>query len=102
MLRCEDCEYFRRDAAGRAVLTCDPFASIKEPECLQKWQVLRLGDLARSYEAMLDMYRHLAPLQERMFKHMERELDDAEEAESWKLGYEEDDETDDGSGASKR
>lgn len=90
MLRCEDCEYFGRDGRGRPRLSCDPCSTIKEPECLAKWQVLRLDDLVRSYQAMLDMYRRLAPLQERMIKHMERELDEADEADQWKQAYDDD------------
>jgi len=39
------------------------------------------------------MYDRLAPLQEKMFRHLEREIDDAEEADEWKRadGDEEDD-----------
>lgn len=33
------------------------------------------------------MYKRLAPLQEKMFRHMEREIDDVEESDKWK--YEE-------------
>lgn len=107
MLRCEDCEYFGRDGRGHPKLRCDPCSTIKEPECLAKWQVLRLDELVRSYQAMLDMYRRLAPLQERMIKHMERELDEAEEADEWKRGYEteddmEEDDEDDGASDSFR
>jgi hypothetical protein len=39
------------------------------------------------------MYERLAPLQEKMFRHMEREIDEAEEADAWK--YDEDDDDDD-------
>jgi hypothetical protein len=42
------------------------------------------------------MYRRFAPLQEKMFRHMEREIDDADEADRWKYGEPEDeDEPDD-------
>jgi len=94
MLRCEDCEYFDRDSQGKPQLHCDPFSTIKEPQCLAKWQFFKLDSLTRSYEAMLEVYRRMAPLQERMFQHMERELDDADEADQWKLGYDEDNEND--------
>ena len=42
--------------------------------------------VARSHQATLDMYKRLAPLQEKMFEHMEREIDENEEAERWKYG----------------
>lgn len=92
MLQCQGCEFFRRRADGTPQLLCDPFATIKEPECLLKWQLVRINILAQSHQATLDMYRKLAPLQERMFKHMERELDEAEEADQWKYADEGDDE----------
>lgn len=100
MLQCEQCEHFQRGPGGEARFACDPFSTIKEPECLQKWQLLRLAELSRkadrmvgAYEATLEMYRRFEPLQEKMFRHMEREIDDAEESDSWK--YEDDDEADD-------
>lgn len=94
MLRCEDCEYFSRRSGGQVVLRCSPFSTIKEPECLMKWQYLKLDRLAESYERMATLYERFAPLQERMFRHMERELDDMEESDRWKEGYEVDDEED--------
>ena len=78
---------------------CDPFSNIKEPECLAKWQLLRLNELGQkidrmvgAYEATLEIYRRFAPMQEKMFKHMEREIDDAEETDSWKHDDEDDEE----------
>ncbi len=85
MLRCEDCEFFRRQSDGSPELLCDPFSNIKESACLSKWQIAQLGVIAQSHKATLAMYRRLAPLQEKMFQHMEREIDEAEEADSWKL-----------------
>ena len=91
MLHCEDCEFFHRGPDGSPQLTCDPFASIKEPECLAKWQLVQLNVIAESHQATLEMYQRLAPLQERMFKHMEREIDEADEADRWKYDDDEDD-----------
>ncbi|MBI4718591.1 MAG: hypothetical protein HY763_12350 [Planctomycetes bacterium] len=88
MLHCKDCEFFHRRGDGSPELACDPFATIKEPECLAKWQLIQLSVIAQSHQATLDMYRRFAPLQEKMFRHMEREIDDADEADSWKAGYE--------------
>ncbi len=104
MIQCKDCEYFVRGPAGQMAFQCDPFSTIKEPECLVKHQLLRidaqlakLDAMVRAYQATLDMYRRLAPLQEKMFRHMEREIDEAEEADSWKYrdeAEEQDDEDD--------
>ncbi len=91
MLRCEDCEFFKREPDGAPQLTCDPYSTIREPQCLDKWQLARLDVIARSHRATLDMYRRLAPLQEKMFRHMEREIDEAEEADRWKSSDDEDD-----------
>ena len=93
MIQCQDCEFFHREPNGAVRLTCDPHATIKEPECLLKWQLVRINVMVESHQATLDMYRRLAPLQEKMFRHMEREIDDAEQADTWK--YESDDENDD-------
>ncbi len=95
MIQCTDCEFCRRDASGSIELLCDPFSTIKEPECLAKWQLVKLNSLVNAYQATVEVYRRLAPLQEKMFRHMEREIDEAEEADSWKAGYDDDDEPDD-------
>ncbi len=95
MLQCKDCEFFRQGPDGSPELSCNPFTNIKEPECLAKWQLLQLTVLAKSHQATLDMYQRLAPLQEKMFKHMEREIDDVEEGDSWKLTGEDDDDGND-------
>jgi hypothetical protein len=58
----------------------------------------KIDTMVRAYQATLDMYKRLAPLQEKMFKHMEREIDDAEEADQWKFGSDDLDEEDDDQG----
>ena len=93
MLRCEDCEFCQEGPDGTPHLVCDPFSTVKEPECLAKWQLAQLRVIAKSHQATLDMYRRLAPLQEKMFQHMEREIDEASEADRWKM--DEDDYTND-------
>ena len=95
MLQCKDCEFFRQGPDGSPELSCNPFTNIKEAECLAKWQLLQLTVLAKSHQATLDMYQRLAPLQEKMFKHMEREIDEVEEADRWKLADDDDDESND-------
>lgn len=93
MIPCETCEFFSRDAAGRPRLACDPFSTIKEPECLVKHQLVQLDTLSQYHKSMADMYRRLAPLQEKMMRHLEREIDEADAADQWK--YEDADEPDD-------
>ena len=95
MLQCKDCEFFRRLPDGSPQLLCDPFATIKEPECLIKWQVLHLRAVAASHQATLDMYRRFAPLQEKMFRHMEREIDEADDSDRWKTDDDDDSDADD-------
>lgn len=90
MIQCSECELFVRGPAGQVGFRCDPFTNIKEPECLQKWQLIKIDTMVRSYQATLDMYRRLAPLQEKMFRHMEREIDDIDEADSWKQNLDDD------------
>jgi len=90
VLQCQDCEFFRRGPSGLPLLACDPYSNIKEPECLQKWQLHQLLTIARSHQATLDMYKRLAPLQEKMFKQMEREIEETDEADRWKYENDED------------
>jgi hypothetical protein len=85
MIQCSECEHFVRGGPGQIRLTCDPFSTIKEPECLAKWQLIKIDLMVQAYHATLDMYRRLAPLQEKMFRHMEREIDDIDEADRWKF-----------------
>lgn len=87
-----------REAGGRVGFRCDPFTNIKEPECLAKWQLLRSSELTQkmdrlvaAYEATLEIYRRMQPLQEKMFRHMEQEIDEAEDTDAWKYGNSDDD-----------
>jgi len=69
----------------------DPFSTIKEPECLAKWQLIRLDMLLASYQSMLKSYGRLAPLQDKIFKYVQREISEMEESESWRLDSDEQD-----------
>jgi len=84
MIQCKDCEFFHKAPGGEISFSCDPFSDIKEPECLTKWQLIKINQMVAGYQATLDYYRKLAPMQEKMFKAMERELDDMNESEKWK------------------
>ncbi|UCG15822.1 MAG: hypothetical protein JSV19_11060 [Phycisphaerales bacterium] len=96
MIQCGDCEYFHRGPDGTVAFTCDPFSTIKEVDCLVKWQLIKLDSMVRAYQATVQMYQRMAPLQEKMLRQMEREVEEVEEADSWKYQYDdEDDELDD-------
>ncbi|UCF00184.1 MAG: hypothetical protein JSV82_03700 [Planctomycetota bacterium] len=84
MIQCKDCEFCEISPENHRVFKCDPFVNIKEPECLAKWQLIRLDMLVASYQGMLKWYQRLAPLQDKIFKYMQREIDDIDESERWK------------------
>jgi len=90
MLQCKDCEFFHRSETGQISLTCDPFSTIKEPQCLQKWQLLKVNQMVANYQLMLDYYRKLAPIQEKMFNYVEKELEDINESDKWKVDEDDD------------
>ena len=92
MLQCKDCELFETGPDGRRVFKCDPFLNVKEPECIAKWQLIRLDMLVSSYQGMLHWYEKLAPLQDKIFKYMQREIEDMNESDNWKIDEPEDDE----------
>ena len=98
MIQCETCQYFKQNENGEISLSCDPFHNVLEPECLAKWQLIKLnqmgaqvGQMAQAYQATLGYYQKLAPMQEKMFKFMEREIDDVDESDSWKQADDDDD-----------
>ena len=92
MIQCKDCEFCEFNPDGRRNFKCDPFMNIKEPECISKWQLIRLDMLLASYQSMLKWYGKLAPLQDKLFKYMQREIEDIDEAEQWKSIDDDDDE----------
>ena len=93
MTHCRDCEHFHRDENGHISFSCDPFTNVIEPECLVKWQLIKINQMVEAYQATLGYYQKLAPMQDKLFKAMERELGDMEESERWK--YNEEDEEED-------
>jgi len=102
MIQCSECEYFVRSPDGRLGFRCDPFSTIKEPECLLKWQLIKIDQSGRkldrlvaAYEATVEMYKRLVPLQEKVIRHMEREIQELEEGESWKYGYDDEEDEED-------
>ena len=95
MMQCKDCQYFHGSESGEIGFTCDPFVNVVEPECLGKWQLIKINQLVASYQATLDYYRRLAPMQEKMFAVMEREMDELNEGEKWKSPDDAEEEPDD-------
>jgi hypothetical protein len=91
MIQCKDCEYCDLGEDKRRSFRCDPFTNIKEPECLAKWQLIRLDMLVASYQGMLSWQGKMAPLQDKIFKYMQRELNDIEDSDSWKIDPNDDD-----------
>ena len=91
MIQCKDCEFYEVAPDGRRTFKCDPFTNVKEPECLAKWQLLRLDMLVAGYRGLLGWYEKMGPLQDKIFKYVQRELDDVSEADRWKVPDEDDD-----------
>jgi hypothetical protein len=85
MIQCKDCEYFEQNDSGQRVFRCDPFCNIKEPDCLMKWQILRLDLLLRQHQATLSWQHKMSPIQDKIFKYIKRELDDMDDADHWKF-----------------
>jgi hypothetical protein len=95
MIHCKDCEFCEISPDGQRSFKCDPFVNIKEPECISKWQLIRLDMLLASYQSMLKWYVKLAPLQDKIIKYMQHEIDDIDEAEQWKLNEDTDESQED-------
>ena len=89
MIQCKDCEFCQVDSEGRKSFSCDPFTNVKEPECITKWQLIRLDMLIASYQGMLKWYGKLAPLQDKIIQYMQREINELDETEGWKLDSDE-------------
>jgi hypothetical protein len=92
MIQCKDCELCEFGSDGRRTFKCDPFSNVKEPECLAKWQLIRLDMLVASYQSMLKWYDKLAPVQNKLMKYMKKELEEMDETERWKVDEDEDEE----------
>ena len=85
MIQCKDCELCEIGPKGQRTFKCNPFSNIKESECISKWQLIRLDMLVASYQGMLKMQSKFAPLQDKIFKYMQREIDGMDETDRWKL-----------------
>ena len=92
MIQCKDCEFYSEDAGGQRIFTCDPFGNIKEPDCLVKWQLLRLDMLVSTFRGMAGFQEKMAPMQDKIMKYVKRELEDLDESENWKVDDENQDE----------
>jgi hypothetical protein len=85
MIQCTQCELCEVGPDGRRAFKCDPFSNIKEPECLEKWQLIRLDMLLVSYQSMMRWQKEMEPMQRKMMKYVEREINDIDESDKWKL-----------------
>jgi len=92
MIQCVDCEFFEIQDNGQRAFKCDPFSNIKEPECLMKMQIMRLDMIASSYRGMLSWQEKMAPMQNKLFKYVQREINEIDESDSWKQNLEDSDE----------
>ncbi|MBC8482112.1 MAG: hypothetical protein H8D47_05545 [Planctomycetes bacterium] len=90
MIQCKDCEFCQISPDGKRIFKCDPFINIKEPECIQKWQLIRLDMLLASYHGMLKFQQKMAPLQDKIFMYMKKEIDEMDESDNWKIDDEQD------------
>ena len=99
MIQCSDCEFFKRGESGEVGFGCDPFSNVKERECLLKWQLIKINQMVGGYQATMKYNEKMAPLQEKVFNMMEREIDAMDETEKWKSedddSFDETDESDD-------
>ncbi|MCK5113173.1 MAG: hypothetical protein KAR11_00225 [Phycisphaerae bacterium] len=84
MIQCSECEFFKRGENGEVGFGCDPFSNVKEPECLVKWQLIKINQMVAGYQATMKYNEKMAPLQEKVFNMMEREIDAIDETEKWK------------------
>lgn len=94
MIQCKDCEFFEPDAFGNPGFRCDPFRNVVEEACLAKWQIIQLNQMLAAHQASTAFQQKLAPLQEKMFKIVSKEVDELEEGESWKNNYDDDEDED--------
>jgi len=85
MIQCTDCEFCEIGPGERRLFKCDPFTNIKEPECLLKWQLIRLDMLVASHQGLLKWQAKFGPLQEKLMKFMQREIEDIDESEKWRI-----------------
>jgi len=85
MIQCSQCELLEIGPDRRRTFKCDPFSNIKEPECIAKWQLIRLDMLLAGYAGMLRMQKEMEPLQRKMMKFVEREMNDIDESDKWKV-----------------
>ncbi len=95
MIQCVTCEFCKQGTDGELIFSCDPFSNIKEPECIVKWQLLKLNSLLYYQEQIHDMYERFAPMQEKLFQYMEQEIEEQHEADSWKTSLNDDTDNDD-------
>ncbi len=83
-MQCKDCQFSELREDGKRIFTCNPFENIVEPECIAKWQLIKLDQFLEIQAAQLRSQQSMAPMQSRIMKYIERELKDLEDADNWK------------------
>lgn len=94
MIQCKECEFYEEGQNGQRMFKCDPFSNIKEPECLKKWQIFRLDMLLSAYRGVVNQQQRMVPMQNKIMKYIERELEDLDESDKWKFGNDDNTEMD--------
>ena len=84
MIQCKDCELCDFNEGKGVVFRCNPFVNIKEAECIAKWQMMKIDLLIANQNMMMRSQQKLGPIQDKLIKFMEREIDDVEDTDSWK------------------
>src|SRR5262249_9056669 len=59
MIQCQNCEHYHAGEGGQVSFTCNPFGNIVEPECLQKWQLLRMTELTQKVDRLVAAYESM-------------------------------------------
>jgi hypothetical protein len=57
-----------------------------------KWQILRLDLLLKHSRMNMSWQHKMSPIQDKILKYIQRELDDLDDADQWKFGDYEDNE----------
>ena len=84
-MQCKDCEFSKVTSTGKRIFLCDPFENIVESQCIIKWQLIKIDQLLDAQSRQLRSQVSMAPLQSKIMKYIEREIQDLEDSDDWKL-----------------
>ena len=66
-------------------LQCDLCEIGPDGRRIAKWQLIRLDMLLAGYQSMMRFQKEMEPLQRKMMKFVEREMNDIDESDKWKI-----------------